>query len=199
MPVRRRFAQHQRGLGSPVCPLRIEGRHPGFDQRQNVAASQTDADRLFLGVNAGGREAGEVVVVTKLASAQTSDTLSDPSRPLLVTPWALPEALLPAAVAAASRADEDKMPVAFRELASEDPALRIEHDPGTGQVVLWTTGPAHLDLVLARLRGRYNVAVDRVPVKVAMKETAVGRAEAGQDYRQILRAYYSGAEVAKVY
>jgi SpoIID/LytB domain protein len=28
---------------------------------------------------------------------------------------------------------------------------------------------------------------------------AVGRAEAGQDYRQILRAYYSGAEVAKVY
>jgi len=28
---------------------------------------------------------------------------------------------------------------------------------------------------------------------------AVGRAEAGQDYHQILRAYYSGAEVAKVY
>ncbi len=28
---------------------------------------------------------------------------------------------------------------------------------------------------------------------------AVGRAEAGQDYRQILRAYYSGADVAKVY
>ncbi|HEU4383186.1 MAG TPA: SpoIID/LytB domain-containing protein [Anaeromyxobacteraceae bacterium] len=28
---------------------------------------------------------------------------------------------------------------------------------------------------------------------------AVGRAEAGQDYRQILRAYYSGAEVVKIY
>jgi SpoIID/LytB domain protein len=28
---------------------------------------------------------------------------------------------------------------------------------------------------------------------------AVGRAEAGQDYREILRAYYSGAEVARVY
>jgi stage II sporulation protein D len=28
---------------------------------------------------------------------------------------------------------------------------------------------------------------------------AVGRAEAGQDYRQILRAYYSGAEVARIY
>ena len=44
------------------------------------------------------------------------------------------------------------MPVAFRELAAEDPSLRIEHDAATGQVVLWTTGPAHLDLVLGRLR-----------------------------------------------
>ena len=122
--------------------------------------------------------AGEVVVVTKLATAQTSDSLSDPDRPLLVTPWALPEALLPAAVAATSRADEDKMPVAFRELACGGPALRTEHTPGTGQVVLWTTGPAHLDLVLHRLRSRYNVDVERVPVKVAMKETAVTRAEA---------------------
>ena len=69
-----------------------------------------------------------------------------------MTPWALPEALLPAAVAAATRADEDRMPVAFRELAAEDPSLRIEHDGETGQVVLWTTGPAHLDLVLSRLR-----------------------------------------------
>ncbi len=122
--------------------------------------------------------AGEVVVVTKLATAQTSDTISSPDAPLLVTPWALPEALLPAAVAAATRADEDRMPVAFRELAAEDPSLRIEHDGQTGQVVLWTTGPAHLDLVLSRLRSRFNVGVEQVPVKVAMKETAIARAEA---------------------
>lgn len=122
--------------------------------------------------------AGEVVVVTKLAGAQTSDTLSDPSRPLLVTPWALPEALLPAAVEASSRADEDRMPVAFRELAAEDPALRIEHDADTGQVVLWTTGPAHLDLVLQRLRTRFGVAVEQVPVRVGLRETALTRAEA---------------------
>ena len=70
------------------------------------------------------------------------------------------------------------MPVAFRELAAEDPSLRIEHDGATGQVVLWTTGPAHLDLVLSRLRERFNVGVEQVPVRVAMKETAVGRAEA---------------------
>jgi elongation factor G len=122
--------------------------------------------------------AGEVVVVTKLSTAQTSDSISSPERPLLVTPWALPDALLPAAVASLTRADEDKMPGAFRELAAEDPALRIEHAQSTGQVVLWTTGPAHLDLVLSRLKERFNVGVERVPVKVAMKETATTKATA---------------------
>jgi len=122
--------------------------------------------------------AGEIVVVTKLATAQTSDSLSSPEQPLLVTPWALPDALLPAAVAAKTRADEDKMPGAFRELASEDPSLRIEHDAGTGQTVLWTTGPAHLELILSRLKSRFNVDVEQVQVKVAMKETPVSRAEA---------------------
>jgi elongation factor G len=81
-------------------------------------------------------------------------------------------------VAAKTRADEDKMPVAFRELAAEDPSLRIEHDGLTSQVVLWTTGPAHLDLLLSRLKQRFNVDVEQVPVKVAMKETPVARVEA---------------------
>jgi elongation factor G len=144
------------------------------DVRPGALAAPLDGDLLPK----SEAVAGEVVVVTKLATAQTSDTLSSPDRPLLVTPWALPEALLPSAVAATSRADEDRMPVAFRELAAEDPSLRIEHDGATGQVVLWTTGPAHLDLVLGRLRERFNVGVDQVPVRVAMKETAVERAEA---------------------
>ncbi len=122
--------------------------------------------------------AGEVVVVTKLATAQTSDSLSNPDQPLLVEPWALPDALLPAAVAAKTRADEDKMPGAFRELAAEDPSLRIEHNGETSQTVLWTTGPAHLELILGRLKQRFNVDVEQVPVKVAMKETPVGRADA---------------------
>jgi elongation factor G len=122
--------------------------------------------------------AGEIVVVTKLATAQTSDSLSDPEQPLLVTPWALPEALLPAAVAPATRADEDKMPSAFRDLAAEDPSLRIEHGAETGQVVLWTTGPAHLELILSRLKERYNVSLEQVPVRVAMRETAHAAATA---------------------
>ncbi|MGL5852204.1 MAG: GTP-binding protein, partial [Phycicoccus sp.] len=150
-----------------------EGHAPHDEKARPGAIAAPFADELMPKSTA---IAGEIVVVTKLGTAQTSDSLSSPERPLLVTPWALPEALFPAAVAAATRADEDRMPVAFHELAAEDPGVRIEHDSGTGQVVLWTTGPAHLDLVIGRLRTRFNVAVEQVPVEVAMKETATSRA-----------------------
>lgn len=148
--------------------------HAGHDDdvRPGAVAAPFDGELLTK----AQAIAGEIVVVTKLSSAQTSDSLSDPDRPLLVAPWALPEALLPAGVEPATRADEDKMPAAFRDLAAEDPGLRIEH--GAGQVVLWTTGPAHLDLVLSRLKERYNVTLNKVPVKVALKETPIAKASA---------------------
>lgn len=150
--------------------------HAGHDEDTRPGAVGAPADGELLPKSQA--IAGEVVVVSKLGTAQTSDSLSDPAQPLLVTPWALPDALLPAAVVPSTRADEDRMPAAFREIAAEDPNLRIEHVQATGQVVLWTTGPAHLDLTLARLKERYNVSVDKVQVAVALRETATGRASA---------------------
>ncbi len=175
------------GTLSADRPLHVSGHLDRFEAipGEGHAAHDEDTRPGAIGAPAtgdflpkGSAIAGEVVVVSKLATAQTSDSLSDPTHPLLVTPWALPEALLPTALEPASRADEDRMPSAFRELASEDPALRIEHVQETGQVVVWTTGPAHLDLTLARLKERFNVAVRQVPVAVALRETAIRHASA---------------------
>lgn len=117
--------------------------------------------------------AGDIVVVAKLPSAQTSDTLSDRDRPLLVEPWVMPEALLPTAIRAATRGDEDKLPAALQRLAAADPALRVEHNAETAQVVLWTMGQTHLDLVMDRLKGKLNVNVDTEPLRIALRETFV--------------------------
>ena len=42
--------------------------------------------------------------------------------------------------------------------------MRLEHSPETGQVVLWTMGEAHIDVLLDRLATRYGVSVDTVPL-----------------------------------
>ncbi len=115
--------------------------------------------------------AGDICAVARLTRAETGDTLSDPSTPLLVEPWLLPEPLLPVAIRAASPSDEEKMAEALGRLTVEDATVRIEHDARAQQLVLWTMGEAHVALLLDRLHDRYGVRVEAVPVRVSLRET----------------------------
>ncbi|MGA4543705.1 elongation factor G-like protein EF-G2 [Uniformispora flossi] len=120
--------------------------------------------------------AGDVVAVAKLTRAETGDTLSDKDTPLLMEPWIMPDPLLPVAIEAHSKADEDKLSQGLSRLVAEDPTLRLEHNPDTRQLVLWCMGEAHVDVLLDRLRSRYGVAVDAVPHKVSLRETFAAKA-----------------------
>ncbi len=115
--------------------------------------------------------AGDVVAVAKLLHAETGDTLSDKAAPLLMQPWSMPDPLLPVAIVAHAKSDEDKMSEGLARLTAEDPTLRLEKNPETGQVVLWCMGETHVDVVTERLRTRYGVRVDAEPVRIALRET----------------------------
>ncbi|PJE95012.1 elongation factor G-like protein EF-G2 [Streptomyces carminius] len=115
--------------------------------------------------------AGDLACVAKLSRAETGDTLSDKDDPLLMEPWVMPDPLLPVAVEAHGRADEDRLSQGLARLTAEDPTLRLEQNPDTRQVVLWCMGEAHRDVALERLRTRCGVRVDAVPHKVALRET----------------------------
>ncbi|MCM1948192.1 MULTISPECIES: elongation factor G-like protein EF-G2 [Streptomyces] len=115
--------------------------------------------------------AGDLACVARLGRAETGDTVSAKDDPLLIAPWTMPEPLLPLAVEAHSKADEDRLSQGLAKLVAEDPTLRLEQNQDTGQVVLWCLGEAHQDVVLERLRGRYGVRVDAVPYRVPLRET----------------------------
>jgi elongation factor G len=118
--------------------------------------------------------AGDVCAVAKLTRAETGDTLSDKDTPLLMEPWNMPDPLLPVAIVAHSKADEDKLSQGLGRLVAEDPTMRLDNDAETGQLVLWTMGEAHTDVLLDRLNARYGVSVDTVPMRVGLRETFAG-------------------------
>jgi elongation factor G len=129
--------------------------------------------------------AGDICAVAKLATAETGDTLSSRDRPLLMEPWAMPEPLLPIAISAKSKADEDKMSQALGRLVAEDPTLRLEMNAETHQLVLWCMGEAHTDVLMDRLSGRYGVAVETTAPRVPLREAIAGHAEGlGRNVKQ---------------
>ncbi|MEV0402310.1 elongation factor G-like protein EF-G2 [Actinoallomurus sp. NPDC050550] len=120
--------------------------------------------------------AGDICAVAKLTHAETGDTISAKEAPLLMAPWSMPDPLLPAAIRAKSKADEDKLSQALARLVAEDPTLRLENNSETRQLVLWNMGEAHADVLLDRLHSRYGVEVETVPLRVPLRETFGGPA-----------------------
>jgi elongation factor G len=97
----------------------------------------------------------------------------------------MPDPLLPLAIEAHSKADEDKLSQGLARLVAEDPTMRLEQNQATHQVVLWCLGEAHADVALERLRSRYGVQVDVVPHKVSLRETfSTGSAGRGRHVKQ---------------
>ena len=114
--------------------------------------------------------AGDICAIAKLANAETGDTVSAKEAPLLVVSWDMPEPLMPVAVEAATRSDEDALAKSLGKVAAGDPTLRVERNPETHQLILWCMGEAHGEVVLDRLREQ-GVKLQTVDVITPLRET----------------------------
>jgi elongation factor G len=178
------------GTISPDATVHVSGHFSSFfgSPGSNGAAGHADHDedeRIgTLSFPLGKQQrpapsvvAGDICAIGRLSRAETGDTLSAKSDPLVLKPWTMPEPLLPMAVQPHAKTDEDKLAVGLQRLAAEDPTLRIEQNPETHQIVLWTMGEAHAGVVLDALSRRYGVAVDPVELRVPLRETFGGKAK----------------------
>jgi elongation factor G len=170
------------GTLSPDTPLHVSGHLQQFASHHVDAHPDHDSDDRVGPLSSPlGEEtrpkpyaiAGDLVLVSKLAAAETSDTLSNKAQPALVEPWLLPEPLLPVAVHATSRGDEEKMASALQRLVAEDVTMRLEHNAETHQVVIWAMGPAHVEKLLSALRDNWHIQVQVEPVRTSLRETFI--------------------------
>jgi len=171
------------GTLDPDVPVHVSGHfssfgtdgHEDHDEDERIGA---------LGFPSGTQQvlaprvlAGDVAIVGRLSRAETGDTLSSPDAPRVLRPWSLPDPLLPIAIEAATRSDEDKLSGALTRLAAEDPSLRVHNDGETGQLVIWVMGEAHAEVSLERLQQRYGVTVEQRDLVIPLRECFVGPAK----------------------
>jgi elongation factor G len=167
------------GTLAPEAPIHIAGHggaargHPDHDVDERVGQLFSPLGSVLRPIERA--IAGDICAIGRLGSAETGDTISAKAAPLLIQPWPMPEPLLPVAVQAATRADEDALAKALSRLTAGDPTVRVERHADTGQLVLWCLGEAHTDVVLERLRAT-GASVQTVPLRIALAETFTAEA-----------------------
>jgi elongation factor G len=115
--------------------------------------------------------AGEVVGFTRMEEIATGTVLT-PSGKGEALPQ--PEKLQPVfglAMHAEKRGDDVKLSGAIAKLIDEDPALELEQNQDSREMVLWGQGDVHIQIAIDRLRNRHNLAVVGHPATVPYRET----------------------------
>lgn len=115
--------------------------------------------------------AGEFVVVPKLKSAQTGDTLCDEKAQVVLTLPERPVALFSRAVQTVQKSADEKVSQALRTLEEEDPGLEVTIAPAGHQLVVSGLGAVHLDVTLERLKRRTRLDVKLGPPLIEYRET----------------------------
>ncbi len=122
--------------------------------------------------------AGDIGVVAKLKDTLTGDTLCEKNCTVTFTGLAAPEPSISYAISAKSRNDEDRLSAALAKILEEDGSLRFYRDPMTKEFLLAGNGQQHVEIVVSRLKRRYNVEVQLHAPKIPYRETIRATAQA---------------------
>ena len=125
-------------------------------------AKQVDADYI---------QCGDIGAVAKMVSAKTGDTLCAPGSGIKLSGIDFDRPCLSMAVAAKKKGEEEKITQGFLRLTEEDPTFTIHTDTETKQQIVSGMGEMHIDVMVSKLKAKFGVEVDLLPVKVAYRET----------------------------
>ena len=114
--------------------------------------------------------AGDIVAAVGLKNTLTGDTLSDPSKPLVLEAIRFPEPVISVAIEPKSKADSDKMGEALGKLAEEDPTFQSHFEEETGQTLISGMGELHLEVIVDRMLREFGVNANVGRPQVAYRE-----------------------------
>lgn len=127
--------------------------------------------------------AGDIGAVAKLADTHTGQTLGTKEMAKLPE-ISFPSPAYSAAVSPKTKADLDKMGSALQRIVEEDPSLRLERNPATGEMILSGLGDSHVEVNLERIKRKFGVELEMHTPRVPYRETIRGKSEAEYTHKK---------------
>ncbi len=128
--------------------------------------------------------AGDIGAVAKLAESQTGDTLCTKERAVTLPAISFPHPSFSVAVSPKTKADLDKMGTALQRIVEEDPSLRLERNPDTGEMIISGLGDSHVEVAMEKIRRKFGVDLELSTPKVPYRESVRGSAQAEYTHKK---------------
>jgi len=127
---------------------------------------------------------GDIIVFTKLANTQTSDTLSNSEKEPSVPNISFPKAQMLVAIEPLNKADDEKISTGLQKLLEEDASFMWNRNMETGQTVLGVQGDLHTITLIEKLKNKFGVEVKTEELKVPYRETITGQSDVQGKYKK---------------
>jgi len=115
--------------------------------------------------------AGDIGAVAKLLYTGTNNTLCDSSRPYVLDGIVFPEPVISMAVEPKAKGDEEKISAGLHKLLDEDPTFKVFINNETHQTLISGMGEQHLDVIVTKLKNKFNVSVNLTDPRIPYRET----------------------------
>ncbi len=138
-----------------------------------LADKRTEVEEVF---------AGEIAAMVGLKEVKTSHTLCDEKSPIILEQITFPEPVVAVRVEPKTKNDQEKMGVALKRLADEDPTFKVSTDQETLETIISGMGELHLEIIVDRMKREFGVEANIGKPQVAYRETIQREAEAEYKY-----------------
>jgi len=128
--------------------------------------------------------AGDLGTFVKMKSTKTGDTLCSKQLQFVFPPLEFPAPVMDVAVYPAVKGDEDKVAQGLQKLREEDPSFIVRNDSELKQIILEGLGGLHIDILVDRLKKKFNVDVVLKPPKIPYRETITGKSDEKYRYKK---------------
>ena len=125
---------------------------------------------------------GELGGLVGMKDTLTGDTLCDIEKPIILEKIIFPEPVISIRVEPKTKVDQEKMGLALRRLAEEDPTFRVSGNQETGETLIAGMGELHLEIIVDRMKREFGVEANVGRPQVSYKETILGEADAEGKY-----------------
>ena len=113
---------------------------------------------------------GDIGVIAKMDKVKTGDTLCDQRKVVALKNIPFAEPCYSVAIAPKTRGQEDKIAQGLVRLNEEDPSFSVTNNAETHQMVLSGAGDMQVDVLISKLKSRFNVEAELKPVRVPYRE-----------------------------